>query len=111
MGVLVGIVLGLFTSFVFLLIIIGPLLGLSIAVIGLRGGFHGRSQAAAGGGLLIGTGIVYLYGALNTLISCHGQDVCGGASALPFLGLALFVLALGALVGVVAFRTATEPTI
>ncbi len=110
MGILLGVVLGLGTSFLFLLIIIGPLLGLSVAVTGLRDGFDGRSRAAAGGGLLIGMGIVYLYGALNTLISCQGQEVCGGASALPFLGLALFVLALGVLVVAVASRAATEPT-
>lgn len=97
-GILLGVFLGLFTSFVFLLILIGPLLGLSMAVTGLRGGFDGRSRAAAGGGLLIGMGGVYLYGVLNTLISCQGQEVCGGTSALPFLGLALLVLALGVLV-------------
>ena len=95
MGILLGVVLGLATSLVFLLIIIGPLLGLSIAVTGLRGGVDGRSSAAAGGGLLIGMGGVYLDEAINTLISLQGQEAGGGASALPFLALALFVLAAG----------------
>ena len=53
-GVLVGAFLGIATSVVFLLIIIGPLLGLGIAVTGLRDGFGGRSRAAAGGGWLFG---------------------------------------------------------
>ncbi len=101
-GVVGGVVLGLFTSLVFLLVIIGPLLGLSVAVLGLRGGFEGRSEAATGGGVLIGMGVVYVYGALNTLISCQGQEVCGGSSAVPFLGLALVVLAVGASVEAVS---------
>ena len=97
-GVLVGTLLGIATSFFFLLIIIGPLLGLGFAIIGLGSGSDGRSRARAGDGLLIGMGSVYLLGALNTLTSCQGQDVCGGASALPFLGFAVVILAVGLLV-------------
>jgi hypothetical protein len=48
-----------------------------------------------GAGILIGIGVLYLAGAVNTLAACQGQEVCGGSSALPFLGLALGVLALG----------------
>ena len=95
--------LGFATSLVFLLIIIGPLLGLGLAVAGLRSGLDGRPRATVGGGLLIGVGSVYLLGALNTLNSCQGQDVCGGASALPFLGFAVAVLAVGLLVEGITF--------
>lgn len=102
-GVLVGTLLGIATSFFFLLIIIGPLLGLGFAIVGLSSGFDGRSRASGGGGLLIGMGSVYLFGALNTLTSCQGQDVCGGASALPFLGFAVVVLAVGLLVEGITF--------
>ncbi|MBA2718050.1 MAG: hypothetical protein H0U52_02240 [Chloroflexi bacterium] len=90
--------MGLATSFVFLTLVIGPLLGLFVAVTGLRDGFDGRSRAAVGGGMLIGIGGFYLYGALNTLISCQGQDVCGGASPLPLFGFAMVLVALGLLV-------------
>ena len=96
--------LGFATSLVFLLIIIGPLLGLGLAIAGLRSGLDGRSRANVGGGLLIGIGSVYLLEALNTLNSCQGQnDVCGDASALPFLGFAVAVLAVGLLVEGITF--------
>ena len=95
--------LGFATSLVFLLIIVGPLLGLGVAIAGLRRGLGGRPRANAGGGLLIGIGSVYLVGALNTLDSCLGQEVCGGASALPFLVFAVVVLALGLLVEGITF--------
>jgi hypothetical protein len=87
-------------------IIIGPLLGLGLAIAGFKGGLDGRSQASVGGGLLIGTGSVYLLEAVNTFNACQGPgDVCGGdpASALPFLGWAVVVLALGLLVEGIQF--------
>ncbi len=99
LGLLLGVLLGFGTSLVFLLIIIGPLLGLGLAIAGLRSGLNGRSRANVGGGLLIGMGSVYLLGAVNTFNSCQGpNDVCGDASALPFLGFAVVVLALGLLI-------------
>ena len=53
--------------------------------------------------MLIGMGSAYLFGALNTLNSCSGPaDVCGDTSALPFLGFAVVVLALGLFVEGVA---------
>ena len=103
LGLLLGVLLGLATSLVFLLIIIGPLLGLGLAIAGLRSGLDGRPRAKMGGGLLIGMGTVYLLGALNTLISCQGQDVCGGVSVLPFLGFAVVLLVLGLLVEGITF--------
>lgn len=106
LGLLLGVLLGFATSLVFLLIIIGPLLGLGLAIAGLRGGIDRRSRANLGGGLLIGMGSFYVLGALNTLNSCQGQDVCGGASALPFLGFAVAVLAVGLLVEGIAVTQA-----
>lgn len=102
-GLILGTFLGLGTSLVFLLIIVGPLLGLGMAIAGLRGGIDRRSRAHVGGGLLIGMGSFYVLGALNTLDSCQGQDVCGGASALPLLGFALVILAAGLLVEGITF--------
>lgn len=103
-GVVFGVILAFATSFLFLLILIGPVLGLGIGVTGLRDGAEGRLRAAAGGGLLIGLGGVYLYGALNTLISCQGhEDVCGGVIALPLLVFALVLLALGVVVEAISF--------
>jgi hypothetical protein len=102
-GLIVGILLGFGTSLVFLLIIVGPLLGLGLALAGLRGGIDRRSRANVGGGVLIGMGSFYVLGALNTLDSCQGQDVCGGASALPLLGFAIVILAVGLLVEGITF--------
>ena len=98
LGIFLGLVLGLATSLVFFLIVVGPLLGLGLAIAALRLGPDGRPQANVGGGLLIGTGSVYLLEAYNTLNECQGQDVCGGASALPLLGFAVAVLVLGLLI-------------
>ena len=99
LGLLLGVLLGFGISFSILVIIVGPLLGLGLAIGGLRGGRDGRSQANVGGGLLIGMGGLYLIGAINTFNSCNGpNDVCGDARALPFLGFAVVVLALGLLV-------------
>jgi len=95
LGVLVGVGLGLGTSLVFPLIAIGPGLGLWLGSSGLGDGPAGRSRVATGAGLLIGAGSVYLVGAVNTLMSCWGQEVCGGTSVLPFLGYAVLLLAIG----------------
>ncbi|MEO8571773.1 MAG: hypothetical protein ABI553_08740 [Chloroflexota bacterium] len=103
-GVVFGVILAFATSFLFLLIVIGPVLGLGIGVTGLRDGAQGRPRAAAGGGLLIGLGGVYLFGALNTLISCQGhEDVCGGVTTLPFLVFAIVLLALGIAMEVLSY--------
>ena len=103
LGLLLGVLLGFGTFLVFLLLILGPILGLGLAIAGLRRGVDGRSQASLGGGMLIGMGSAYLFGAFNTLNSCSGPaDVCGDTSALPFLGFAVVVLALGLLVEGVA---------
>ena len=72
---------------------------LGMAITGLTSGLNGRSLANVGGGLLIGMGSVYLLEAVNTFNSCQGpNDVCGDASALPFLGFAVAVLAVGLLI-------------
>ena len=91
------------TSLVFLLIAVGPLLGLGLAIAALRNGIGGRPRANASGGLLIGTGSVYLLEAFNTVNSCQGQDVCGGTSSLPFLGFAITVLVVGLLIEGITF--------
>jgi hypothetical protein len=98
LGISLGLFLGLATSLVFVLIVAGPLLGFGLALAALRSGIDGRPRANASGGLLIGTGSVYLLEAFNTVNSCQGQDVCGGASAVPFLGFAIAVLAVGLLI-------------
>jgi len=103
LGILLGASLGLATSLIFLLVIVGPVVGLGLAIAALRRGGDGRPQATAGGGLLIGTGSVYLLGAFNTLNACQGQDVCGGASAVPLLGFAVALLLVGLLIEGVVF--------
>ena len=90
--------LGLATSLVFLLVVVGPLVGFGVAIAALTRGTDGRPQVNVGGGLLIGTGGVYLLGAFNTLNACRGQDVCGGASAVPLLGFSVVVLLVGLLI-------------
>jgi hypothetical protein len=102
-GISLGVLLGLATSLVFFLIVVGPLLGLGLALAALTSGTDDRPQANVGGGLLIGTGSVYLLAAFNTLNSCQGQDVCGGASAVPFLAFAVAVLVFGLLIEGITF--------
>lgn len=94
--------LGFATSVAFFLILLVPLLGLGLAIAAFRSGIDDRPRAIVGGGLLIGTGSVHVLGAVNTFNSCQGQDVCGGARALPFLGFAAAVLVFGLLIEGVA---------
>ena len=103
LSILAGVVLAVATSLLFLLIILVPLIGISIGLQGLRGRPRDPSSTAAGGGLLLGAGAVYLYGALNTLISCGDSAVCGGASALPLLAWALVILVVGAVMSGITF--------
>lgn len=105
-SLIVGVLLGIATSVLFLLIIGVPLLGIYIGAIGLRGEPRDVSYTAAGAGLLLGSGGVYLYGALNTLISCYGSSVCGGASALPFLAWAVVIVTVGVVLAGVTFTFA-----
>jgi hypothetical protein len=102
-GISLGAFLGVATSLVFPLIVVGPLLGLGLAIAALRSGTGGRPRANVGGGLLIGTGSVYLLEAFNTLNSCQGEHVCGGPSAVPFVGFAIAVLAVGLLIEGITF--------
>ena len=80
-----GALLGIATSFLFPMVIAAPILGFAISVAGLRETPIGLSRSLGGAGLLLGAGCVYMYGAVNTLVSCDGSTVCGGTSALPFL--------------------------
>ena len=103
LGISLGLLLGLATSLLFVLIIVGPLLGFGLAFAAFRSGIDGRPRANVSGGLLIGTGTVYLLEAFNTVNSCQGQDVCGGASSVPFLGFAIAVLVVGLLIEGITF--------
>lgn len=103
LGLLVGVALGIATSLLFLMIVAAPLLGIAISLAGWRANPTDLPRTAAGAGLLLGSGGVYLYGALNTLISCSGSSVCGGASALPFLAWALAIVAIGVVMAALAF--------
>jgi len=94
-SLIVGVLLGIATSVMFLLIIGVPLLGIVISVAGLRWEPGEPAYTAAGAGLLLGNGSVYLFGALNTLISCSGSSVCGGDSAVPFLAWAVVIVTVG----------------
>ena len=107
LGLLVGVVLGIATSLLFLMIAAAPLLGIAISVAGWREDPADLPRTAAGAGLLLGSGGVFLYGALNTLISCSGSAVCGGASALPFLAWALGIVAVGVVMAALAFGRRT----
>ena len=107
LGLLVGVVLGIATSLLFLMIAVAPLLGIAISVAGLREDPADLPGTAAGAGLLLGSGGVFLYGALNTLISCYGSAVCGGAGALPFLAWALVIIIVGVVMAAVTFGRRT----
>ena len=104
MGFLVGVLLGLATSLFFLMLFVAPVLGIVTAAVGLRARPPDLSRSATGAGVLLGSGGIYLLGAANTLVSCFGSTVCGGASALPFLAWAIALVAIGTFFAAVAFR-------
>lgn len=101
-GLILGILLGLATSFFFLLVVVGPLLAVAISAASLREVPPNRQLSAFGAGVLVGMGTVYGLGAINTLIACQGStEVCGGVSALPLAGVAIAVLTLGVMAAVI----------
>ena len=107
LSLLVGVGLGIATSLLFVMIVAAPLLGIAIGMAALREDPADLQRTAAGAGLLLGSGGVYLYGALNTLSSCSDSSICGGASALPLLAWALVIVAVGVVMAALAFGRRT----
>ena len=103
-GLLGGLILGIATVIIVPLVILGPVLGVALGWAAVRRSPPDRRQASAGGGVLIGLGGVYSAFWLNTAIACSGQVICGGTSALPLLGVAVAILAVGLLIEALALR-------
>ncbi len=103
-GLLAGLVLGVTTDIIVPLVILGPVLGIALGWAAMRQSPPDRRQASAGSGVLIGLAAVYLAFWLNTAITCSGQGICGGTSALPLLGLAVAILAVGLWIEALALR-------
>jgi hypothetical protein len=92
-----------------------PISGLPVAaglIVVLASAFVARPVAVARlesiAGVLVGAGLLYLYGVANTIAACwQTADFCGQASVLPLLGLALFLIAIGSLIGTATLRART----
>jgi hypothetical protein len=109
-GVLLGVALAVPTA-VFpisgLPIVAGLLLVLASTLVA-RPVALGRLASIAG--VLIGAGLLYLYGVANTVAACwQTADFCGQANVLPLLGLALSLILVGTLIGTATLRARTAP--
>ena len=83
-----------------------PVLGLPLAVgtpiaLAVRAGLVRRERSrhlAEIAGVLLGSGGLFLFGALNTVAACQGtNDFCGNANVVPLFALALGMIVLGTL--------------
>lgn len=75
---------------------------LVLAVRSLADRSAGRARLAAG--VLVGSGAVYLYGAIVTTTACL-DDRCGGANPVPLAMFAGLVVVSGIVAGVLSFRS------
>ena len=105
-ALLVGVLAAIITSKI-------PALGLPLAVgtpiaLAVRTRLVRREtsrQLAEISGVLLGSGGIFLFGALNTVAACEGtDDFCGNANVVPLFALALGMIVLGILSSAGAVR-------
>lgn len=96
-AIVVGLAVGLSVPFapaVSIAVIVATL------VLGIRSLVEGDARRARlASGALVGSGAVYLYGAIVTVTACL-DDRCGGADPVPLVPFAVVVLAGGLVTGV-----------
>jgi hypothetical protein len=102
-GTAAGVVIGLFIS-ILPVVTIGLIVVVAVATwisfVRREGGDHHLGLA----GMSLGSGSVLLYAAASTFQSCtQTDDFCGNANIAPLIAFALFGLASGVIVSVVAF--------
>lgn len=100
-SVAAGLVVGLLVSPLPAISIALVLATIALAVRSLAERVAGRARLA--GGVLVGSGAVYLYGAIVTTTACL-DDRCGGASPVPLAVFAALVVAAGIVAGALSFR-------
>lgn len=103
LGALLAIVIGVYPASAWVLT---P--GLIVALTWILGRRPIRyASLAAFGGVLLGGGVLFAYGVVNTVVACIGTvDFCGRADVLPLTLLAVGLLVSGALLTTSAARRA-----
>lgn len=90
-----------------------PVLGLPLALgtpiaLTVRARLVDRDRSrmwAETGGVLLGSGGLFLFGAANTIVACEGTtDFCGNANVVPLLALAVAMIILGMIISAGTYR-------
>lgn len=100
-AVLFGVAIGLLVSFIVVLSLVLVVGALGLALVGLAQ--RNDRRAALASGVLIGSGGLFLYGAIATVAACL-DDRCGGGNPWPFAVFAVIAFGVGLVSGLVAFR-------
>ncbi len=100
-AVLFGVVIGLLVSFFVVLSLALVVGALALALIGLAQ--RNDRRAALASGVLIGSGGLFLYGAITTVAACL-DDRCGDGNPWLFALFAVTAVGVGLVSGLVAFR-------
>lgn len=100
-GVAVGALLALLTSYVPVVAFVGVAVLLVAMWVALALG-RNDARAASLAGVVLGSGVVLLYGAISTIQACSQTDTfCGDANVLPLLVFALVAVGSGLLASII----------
>jgi hypothetical protein len=109
LGLLLGAVLGVTGVSLAPILIVVISVPLFVSLSALRATPPDSRRSAAGAGVLVGVGAVFIDGAVNTFVACRAtEDFCGDANPVPLLALALLTLACGVVVSVLTVKRALE---
>ena len=105
LGIATGILLAVLTSFIPVVAILGIAALMAATWFALARG-RPHEQLASLGGMSLGAGIVLLYGAVSTVVSCsQTANFCGNANVVPLVALALGAVASGLFASITLVRT------
>jgi hypothetical protein len=105
LGMATGVLLAVLTSFTPVVAILGIAALVAATWFALARGWP-HERLAALGGTSLGAGIVLLYGAVSTVLSCsQTANFCGNANVLPLVALALGAVASGLFASIALVRT------
>lgn len=100
-AVAIGLAIGLLVSF---MVVVSIAAIIAVLVVGIGGLLRrDRRRSALASGILLGSGGLYLYGAINTLEACL-DDRCGGGNPWPLLLFAIVIVGVGLATGAMALR-------
>jgi len=95
-AVLIGVAIGLLASFIVVLSLALIVGALGLALVGLVQRNYRRAALASG--VLVGSGGLFLYGAITTIAACL-DDRCGAGNPWPFALFAVIAVGVGSGVG------------